>query len=220
MFTSSVTYLIDQSNTLFVSIPEKSVLVIVLGILLLVCHSINFKFLINRSTIYLSLMLPVTVLLITQAISTNFYLSLGLIGALSIVRYRTPVKSQYELAYLFALIGIGVISGVNPGYAVLLTAILSFLPLLFPLLSKVLPALKNENLNFTSSGKIEVNLMTSIVDSDSVNATLGRGRMVRVDLNFQQDQAFYLLSFDSLKQAEEFRKSLTFVPTSLSISNS
>ena len=148
MPTNTVTRIIDIINTTLVSIPEKTLLVLGLGIVLLVCHSFNFKFLVNRGTIYLSLMLPVTVLLITQAISTNFYLSLGLIGALSIVRYRTPVKSQYELAYLFALIGIGVISGVNPGYAVLLTFILSVLPLGFPIVSRVLPFLKKENLNF------------------------------------------------------------------------
>jgi len=219
MLDSLIARTIDVTNATFSSIPEKSFLVIALGVLLLICHAINFKFLVNRSTIYLTLMLPVTVLLITQAISTNFYLSLGLIGALSIVRYRTPVKSQYELAYLFALIGIGVISGVNPGFAVLLTAILCFFPLVFPLLSKFVPFLQNEHLNFNSSGKVEVNLLVKIADSEALASKITNGRMIRVDLNYKEDQAFYLLNFDSLEQAEHFRKSLDLVPLSLSISN-
>jgi hypothetical protein len=220
MLDSLIARLIDVMNATFSSIPEKSFLVIVLGVLLLICHAINFKFLVNRSTIYLTLMLPVTVLLITQAISTNFYLSLGLIGALSIVRYRTPVKSQYELAYLFALIGIGVISGVNPGYAVLLTLILCLLPLVFPVLSTAFPFFKNENLNFNSSGKVEVNLLINIGDADVVDESIAKGRMVRVDMNYHANQAFYLVNFDSLEEAERFRKSLTISPISLSISNS
>ena len=76
-------------------------------------------------------MLPVIILIVTQTISTNLYLSLGLIGALSIVRYRTPVKSQYELAYIFGLIAIGLVAGVNPAYAGVLTTFLYFAFYLF-----------------------------------------------------------------------------------------
>ena len=90
------------------SVPEKALLVFVLGLLMLISHSINFRFLINRSSIFLSLMLPLTIMIVTQTIATNLYLSLGLIGALSIVRYRTPVKSQYELL-IFVLISIGIV---------------------------------------------------------------------------------------------------------------
>ena len=47
-------------------------------------------------------------MIITSVISSNLALSLGMIGALSIVRYRTPIKSVYELALLFFLITLGV----------------------------------------------------------------------------------------------------------------
>ena len=165
-------------------------------------------------------MLPVTVLLITQAISTNFYLSLGLIGALSIVRYRTPVKSQYELAYLFALIGIGVITGVNPGYAVLLTLLLVLLPLGFLTASQLFPSLKQENLNFKSGGGgVEVNILVNISDVDRLGFTVLKGRIMRLDMNYQTSQAFYLLGFDSLREAEVFHKGLPITPLSFSISN-
>jgi len=119
------------------SIPEKTILVLILGLILLISHSINFKFLINRSSIFLTLMLPATIMIVTQTISTNLYLSLGLIGALSIVRYRTPVKSQYELAYLFVLIAIGIVGGVLPAVAVFLTILISLLPFLYNVLIKL-----------------------------------------------------------------------------------
>ena len=44
---------------------------------------------------------------IIMVISGNLILSLGMVGALSIVRFRTPIKEPEELAYLFLAIAIG-----------------------------------------------------------------------------------------------------------------
>ena len=39
--------------------------------------------------------------MVTLAISTNIVISLGMVGALSIVRFRTAVKDPMDLLYLF-----------------------------------------------------------------------------------------------------------------------
>jgi hypothetical protein len=49
-----------------------------------------------------------TTLLIITVVQTSLALSLGLVGALSIIRFRTPVKEPEELAYLFLAIATGV----------------------------------------------------------------------------------------------------------------
>ena len=72
-----------------------------MGFIILLVHGTFFRYLLYKNFIFVSLILPVMVLLVTKVIATNLYLSLGMIGALSIVRYRTPVKSQYELALYF-----------------------------------------------------------------------------------------------------------------------
>ena len=54
------------------------------------------------------ILLPLITLVITKVISGNIALSLGMIGALSIVRFRTPVKNPFELVIFFALITIGI----------------------------------------------------------------------------------------------------------------
>jgi hypothetical protein len=59
------------------------------------------------------LLLPITTMFITKIISNNLALSLGMVGALSIVRFRNPVKSPLELVMYFILITSGVIFGVN-----------------------------------------------------------------------------------------------------------
>lgn len=46
-------------------------------------------------------------LLIISVVKSSLALSLGLVGALSIVRFRTPIKEPEELAYLFMAIAIG-----------------------------------------------------------------------------------------------------------------
>lgn len=54
--------------------------------------------------------IPVTlaVVLIISIIKSSLALSLGLVGALSIVRFRTPIKDPEELAYLFICIAVGI----------------------------------------------------------------------------------------------------------------
>jgi len=48
-----------------------------------------------------------TTTLIITVVKSSLALSLGLVGALSIVRFRTPIKEPEELAYLFFAIAVG-----------------------------------------------------------------------------------------------------------------
>lgn len=49
--------------------------------------------------------------LIILAITSNVILSLGMVGALSIVRFRTAVKEPLDIAFLFWSISAGIVSG-------------------------------------------------------------------------------------------------------------
>ncbi len=75
------------------------------------------------------LLLPPVAFVITKMISTNLALSLGMIGALSIVRFRNPVKNPLELVIYFALITLGVTYGVNDkfGFLLILTILILFI---------------------------------------------------------------------------------------------
>jgi len=54
-----------------------------------------------------------TTVLIITVVKSSLALSLGLVGALSIVRFRTPIKEPEELAYLFIAIAMGLGLGAN-----------------------------------------------------------------------------------------------------------
>ena len=64
--------------------------------------------------------LPVIAYVVTSVISNNLALSLGMIGALSIVRFRNPVKSPLELIMFFALLTLGIAASVNILWAIFL----------------------------------------------------------------------------------------------------
>jgi hypothetical protein len=69
------------------------------------------------------LILPIITCIITKTIYGNIALSLGMIGALSIVRFRHPVTSALELIISFDLITIGIAASVKINYAIILIAL-------------------------------------------------------------------------------------------------
>ena len=62
------------------------------------------RHLLARTFVVLSL----TTMLVITVVKSSLALSLGLIGALSIVRFRTPIKEPEELVYLFYALAIGI----------------------------------------------------------------------------------------------------------------
>ena len=65
--------------------------------------------------------LPIIGLVITTVISGNIALSLGMVGALSIIRFRHPVKSPLELCIYFLLLTVGITISTSLGKAIVLT---------------------------------------------------------------------------------------------------
>ncbi len=78
-------------------------------------------------------LLPIITFIITSVISGNIALSLGMVGALSIVRFRNPVRSPLELSIYFIAITMGIAASVN-----LLWLLFLFGSLIFVILSLLL----------------------------------------------------------------------------------
>ncbi len=75
-------------------------------------------------------LLTVTVTVVIAVVKSSLALSLGLVGALSIVRFRTPIKEPEELTYIFLCIAIGLANGADQYLAALICFILSTLGVL------------------------------------------------------------------------------------------
>ena len=66
--------------------------------------------------------LPLITFVITNVISGNIALSLGMVGALSIVRFRHPVRSPLELSVYFGSITMGIAASVSIMWLIFLVA--------------------------------------------------------------------------------------------------
>ncbi|MFP8875942.1 MAG: DUF4956 domain-containing protein [Myxococcota bacterium] len=64
-----------------------------------------------------------TTVLIISVVKSSLALSLGLVGALSIVRFRTPIKEPEELAYLFMAIAMGLGLGADQTLPTVISAL-------------------------------------------------------------------------------------------------
>lgn len=86
----------------------NSIIILVLSLILEFTYSRCAKSLSGRKTFAANFFLiAFTTMLIISIVKSSLALSLGLVGALSIVRFRSAIKEPEELAYLFVTIAIG-----------------------------------------------------------------------------------------------------------------
>ena len=69
--------------------------------------------------------------MVTLAISTNIVISLGMVGALSIVRYRTAIKDPLDLLYLFWAITCGITCGAGMYFLTICTSVIIIVMIAF-----------------------------------------------------------------------------------------
>lgn len=147
-------------------------------------------------------LLMLTIILIITVVKSSLALSLGLVGALSIVRFRTPIKEPEELIYLFLNIGIAVSLGAGQTLAAIVacTSILLLVTItkkrhikhyqesgLFLLLDYMLPE--------HSTSNISVNEIKSMLEKH-----VERIEMRRFDIDKDHFNATF---FISIKDAEQ-----------------
>lgn len=75
-------------------------------------------------------MLTIITTMIMSVISNNIALSLGLVGALSIIRFRTPVKDTRDMTFIFWGIAVGLACGVSQYLLAAVSSVVIFLFLL------------------------------------------------------------------------------------------
>jgi uncharacterized membrane protein YhiD involved in acid resistance len=88
------------------------VLAFALGLFILLVYRKTFKGVMYSETFGISLMaLTLITTLIILAVTSNVILSLGMVGALSIVRFRSAIKEPLDIAFLFWAISAGIVTG-------------------------------------------------------------------------------------------------------------
>ncbi len=160
------------------------VLCAILLFILSIIYSKYGKSLSNRQQLSKVLILVgVTTFIIISIVKSSLALSLGLVGALSIIRFRTAIKEPEELGYFFIAIAIGLGFGANQ---LLPTVIGAFVLFLIIFLSGQAKTSKSNSQNvligITEIGDLnKKQLQSQITDVISKNAT--RTELIRLNVN-------------------------------------
>ena len=117
-FTSSQGLTMDTATQIVVSM----LIALLMGLFIYKIYQIYFGGVVfSRSFATTLVGMSVLTCMLTLAISTNIVISLGMVGALSIVRYRTAIKDPMDLLYLFWSISVGITAGAGM-YVLVITA--------------------------------------------------------------------------------------------------
>ena len=154
------------------------------------------------------MLLPIITFVITKTISGNIALSLGMIGALSIVRFRHPVKSALELVIYFALITIGIAASVRTKWAIQLV-LCTILIILAVKGIQILSKKFGKSFYNVSFNEGNVSNTLEIVSKKRIEAVEKSENLINYLSDDKNQQYIYRLNFTNKNSLETFRNSLT-----------
>jgi len=110
--------------------------------------------------------LPVITFFVTKVISGNIALSLGMVGALSIVRFRNPVRSPLELTVYFICITIGIAASVHIRWLLYILIAMIIIILVLFIVSKIFKLRGKNFFNISFSEGNPLSVLEIYSDSD------------------------------------------------------
>jgi hypothetical protein len=161
------------------------------------------------------MLITITTTFIILVVRSSVALSLGLVGALSIVRFRAAIKEPEELAYLFFAIGLGI--GLGDNQRLLTTLALIAGLLLIGLMRLLRRADSDVNLHLT--------VATSGADQPSLDAILEalkkhstKLQLVRYDETDGAAESVFRIEFKSLSKLTAAADSLRGLSKGIDVS--
>lgn len=169
----------------------------------------------NRRALAANFMLiSVTTTFIILVVRSSVALSLGLVGALSIVRFRAAIKEPEELAYLFFAIGLGIGLGDNQRLLTLLALLVGLILIGLGRLFRRRQADVNLHLIVSSQGPSRLDLDTII---ETLQGYASRLKLQRLDENGERMEASFLIEFGDLDTLQTARDKLRSIAPEIEI---
>jgi len=165
----------------------------------------------RRIMIKTFVLVGMTTMLIISIVKSSVALSLGLVGALSIVRFRTAIKEPEELAYFFMSIAIGLGMGANEKMVVIAGFVL--LGIIIVLLGgkKVVPT--TQNIVIRSQEKLSEQEMLETLKDHTLSLD-----MRRFDNTADFSEYAFVVEFSSIDKLIELKEALRAKYKEVSIS--
>lgn len=161
------------------------------------------------------LLLTVTTTLIISIVKSSLALSLGLVGALSIVRFRAAIKEPEELAFLFLAIGIGL--GLGAGQPLVTGVALVVILGLVALRSRFhrVPDQPNYHLTVTCPAPDKLSAGQIL---EALSAAGARARLRRLDETPECLEAAFHVDFQDVGKLEKFSQRLRALSAGVRVS--
>ncbi len=201
-------YILNITNEVVIYLPRFIFIMFVL-----ICFSLFIRFVLQlvgqvwiTTTAHTAtlVMLPIITYIITKVISGNIALSLGMVGALSIVRFRNPVRSPLELTVYFCAITMGIAAGVSLKWLIFL-GIAIILALIILIFVSVFSKNFFNKLFFTTSFSEGNSLSSLEIESTKELEWLDKNRLLTLKKKID-NKFFYTLAayeFEDLKKIEK-----------------
>ena len=185
------------------TVGETDYLMIILSLFLCIISSFILMYVYKNkanslsSKIQISMIIPLLsniTFLVILIVKSSLALSLGLVGALSVIRFRTPVKEPEDLAFLFFAIALGI------GYGALQIYSTSIIFLILIIIIWFFLSRRNEGLGKNFNLMIECNVDQSQKDFDKILNSLKKNcheaEMIKIEKQDSSMMLFFKISFD------------------------
>lgn len=160
-------------------------------------------------------LLACTTTLIITIVKSSLALSLGLVGALSIVRFRSAIKEPEELSYLFLTIAIGL--GLGADQREITLAAFGLIGVFIVLVGMYCKDDAHENLMLRVATR-DPNQTSLQSIAQALNDTCAAVSLRRFDERSEGLEACFTVEFDDYEQLENSRRELLSLDDSLDIS--
>jgi uncharacterized membrane protein YhiD involved in acid resistance len=160
------------------------------------------------------IVLAITTMFIISVVKSSLALSLGLVGALSIVRFRSAIKEPEELTYLFLTIAIGL--GCGAGLTILtLIAFIGFVTVIW-FTNRYQKSVESQNLYLTISSNqpAAIDLKTIVEVLKKYSSGI---KLKRTDETPDAIEASFFVEFDDFEKLEQAKGDIKNIHSSIAI---
>ena len=159
------------------------------------------------------MMLALTTMLVISIVKSSLALSLGLVGALSIVRVRAAIKEPEELVYLFLAIGIGLGLGAEEPLLTVCALIIILGIIMLRKLGRSSSVQNNICVHLRSSKQIPLTDVVKVFAETGATASLRR-----FDEMPERSEFSFLVQFGTPEKLEEFSRSIKNLDPEIKVS--
>ena len=214
---NSLTSLKENFN-IQLNYPELALNLIIAALLALLLEFvfINYSNSINNKKVFSKnfVIIATTTAFIISIVKSSLALSLGLVGALSIIRFRTAIKEPEEISYLFICIGIGL--GLGANYKLITVMAILLIIVLIIIKEKIFgdKEISSEAVYLTLNykGKLDLNEILNLCSKYCTSVYLRD-----FDLLVDNTQLGLVINFDETKKVNDLTNEIKLIDNKIEI---